>query len=64
MTNLTVGNFNTWCTGDNGKEYRIVSIAGKWRLCVKSPRPGEWLFVNAIEYPTRHAALVEVDLQP
>lgn len=64
MTNLTTGNYNAWCTGNNGKEYRIVAIAGKWRLCVKSPRPGEWLFVNSTEYPTMQAALAMVDLQP
>ena len=65
MLNLVKGTYNAWCTGANGKQYRVVAIAGKWRLCVYSGlNRDEWLFVDDVEYPTQDAALAVVDTQP
>lgn len=65
MKDLKKGQYNAYCIGENGKMYRAVAIAGKWRLCVYSGlRRDEWLFVDSAEYSTQEEALAMVDKQP
>lgn len=62
MKNVRVYKFNGYATGNSGKEYRAVAVAGHWRLCVqKKPGSDVWLFVNNTEYATVHNALADVD---
>ena len=43
----------------NNKEYRIIAIAGYWKLCVKKSDI-EWLFVNENEYETANEAMADI----
>ena len=44
-------------------QYRIVHIAGKWRICLKDQKIyGQWNFINTIEYNTAGDAINDVPL--
>ena len=62
MENLKILTHNAYGTSDNGTPFRVVAIAGKWRICRQGRTPGNWDFVNATEYPSMTAALQDVDL--
>jgi len=62
MKNVKTLEFNAYCTGDNGKNYRVVSIAGEWYLCEQDEKmPTNWNFVRQQPYSTMYEALSAVD---
>lgn len=62
MTNIRLLQFNGYATNNAGRNFRAVSIAGKWRLTVEVKPGYQWDFVNDIEYDTCIQALTDCEL--
>ena len=62
MKNVKMLQFNGYATNEAGKNFRAVSISGKWRLALETKPGYEWEFVNETEYTTCSQALADCDL--
>lgn len=62
MTNIKLLQFNGYATNNAGRNFRAISIAGKWRLTVEVKPGYRWDFVNDIEYDTCIQALTDCEL--
>ena len=62
MKNIQILTYNVYATNDAGRNFRAVSVAGCWRLAVEVKPGCRWDFVNATEYASGLAAIMDCDL--
>lgn len=62
MKNIRILQYNGYATNETGKNFRAISIGGKWRLALEVEPDYQWNFVNDIKYDTCIQALADCDL--